>query len=86
MPVSRKEFGIGAALLFLLEAPFLTALDPRRGFLLVRHAGTPGLRQDHLEDDAHRPLEHFWTGLRRHAERGQRQQQPLGEQGIQHGI
>src|SRR5271166_120272 len=58
----------------------------RRGFLLVRRAGTSALRQDHLEDDAHRPLVHFWTGLRRHAERGQSQEQPLGEQGLQNGV
>ena len=58
----------------------------RRGFLLVRRAGTPALRQDHLEDDAHRPPKHSWTGLRRHAERGQSQEQSLGEQGIQHGV
>src|SRR5271166_4031849 len=44
------------------------------------------LRQDHLEDDAHRPPKHSWTGLRRHAERGQSQEQSLGEQGIQHGV
>ena len=45
----------------------------RRGFLLVRRAGTSALRQDHLDDDAHRPPKHSWTGLRRHAERGQSQ-------------
>ena len=58
----------------------------RRGLLLLRRAGTAGLRQDHLEDDAHRPLEHFWTRLSRHAERGQSQEHPLGEQGIQKGV
>src|SRR5271169_6430948 len=58
----------------------------RRGLLLLRRAGTSALRQDHLEDDAHRPLEQFWTGLRRHAERGQSQEQPLCEQGLQNGV
>ena len=58
----------------------------RRGFLLVRRAGTSALRQEHLEDDAHRPPKHSWTGLRRHAERGQSQEQSLGEQGVQHGV
>ena len=41
---------------------------------------------DHLEDDAHRPPEHPWAGLRRHAERGQSQEQPLCEQGLQNGV
>ena len=44
------------------------------------------LERDHLEDDAHRPLVHFWTGLRRHAKRGQSQEQPLCEQGLQNGV
>src|SRR5271157_1501896 len=52
----------------------------------LRRAGTPAPCQDHLEDDAHRPLKHYWTGLRRRAERAQSQQQSLGEQGIQHGV
>jgi hypothetical protein len=53
---------------------------------VILGAGTPTLRQDHLEDDAHRPPKHSWTRLRRHAERGQSQKQSLGEQGIQHGV
>ena len=58
---------------------------------LIESVGANGfsaqaLERDHLEDDAHRPLVHFWTGLRRHAERGQSQEQPLGEQGLQNGV
>ena|SRR5271165_3311407 len=33
--------------------------------------------------EGHRPPKHSWTGLRRHAERGQSQEQSLGELGIQ---
>ena len=63
-----------------------SSCDSRRGLLVIFGAGTPALRQDHFEDDADRPPKHSWTGLRRHAERGQSQEQPLGEQGIQKGV
>src|SRR5271166_4728600 len=33
--------------------------DPRRGHLVILGAGTPILRQDHLEDDTHRPPKTF---------------------------
>ena len=62
-----------------------------RCMVVRRRSGSPPRRnaapcQDHLEDDAHRPLKHYWTGLRRRAERAQSQQQSLGEQGMQHGV